>query len=736
MIRRRFLGALGVGVLLILVAADARADDVRPVQVQVKELPSGLFDVQWSVPKVIPTQSMPSPWLPEQCRPDGERVFLDQPAAWLTRQVFQCPDGLAGERLGIRFPAYNIGLSTLLRVELLSGDRYAHMLNPGEHSWQIPAANVGGLAQFLGEAQAATMDGIRHFFGAWVHLALLLVLCLLGGFRAGVRLATAFFLAQLAAVIVGLLPGVAFGSTPAEIGVALATVLLAREALRQPEDRRQLGAVLACAGVVHGLAVQYMVSLPGQDAAPGVVALVLFVLGMDAALLLSVVVVLAVGRLVPSRFAGVPLAKTAAYGAAGVAVALSLGALIGGPPVDASDADRPLELPSILSPSGTALPGSRRLASNVPNAAFQTFVSIEAFEVRHEVLVRLKDVAARVGIGPGPELAVADQDDVKQQIRNLVFANSSLEIDGEIQPQTSERVDFLTLDDKGVLPRSTPVGEAVEEAWVGVTTVYFTPTTSQTLAIRWNFIEGAAEIPATVTDPESTRSVVLNLGEPVLRWDNELAEDPVPRVSTTAVEPPELIIPMWSLLPLAAALVFIVAALRRCQPAFSMAAARVVLVAAVLLGPLGNLAVALPASAGSAPGTAQAKRILARVLPNIYRAFEFREESAVFDRLAMAVTGEVLTDVYLDHRKVLEMEERGGARARVEAVEVIDVDAIEPADPNGFSARVVWTVGGTVTHFGHRHFRQNRYDARMSLVPDDDVWKITGIEVFDESRVR
>jgi len=72
----------------------------------------------------------------------------------------------------------------------------------------------------------------------------------------------------------------------------------------------------------------------------------------------------------------------------------------------------------------------------------------------------------------------------------------------------------------------------------------------------------------------------------------------------------------------------------------------------------------------------------------------------------------------------------------VEAVEVIDVDSIEPDDPNGFSARVVWTVGGTVTHFGHRHFRQNRYDARVSLVPIDDIWKIRGIEVFDEERLR
>jgi len=99
------------------------------------------------------------------------------------------------------------------------------------------------------------------------------------------------------------------------------------------------------------------------------------------------------------------------------------------------------------------------------------------------------------------------------------------------------------------------------------------------------------------------------------------------------------------------------------------------------------------------------------------------------------------TEIRLDSEALgkgttLDFESGLGARARVEAVEVIAVDSIEPDRLNGFSARVIWTVGGTVTHFGHRLFRQNRYDARVSLVPDNDVWKIRGVEVFDEERVR
>ena len=72
----------------------------------------------------------------------------------------------------------------------------------------------------------------------------------------------------------------------------------------------------------------------------------------------------------------------------------------------------------------------------------------------------------------------------------------------------------------------------------------------------------------------------------------------------------------------------------------------------------------------------------------------------------------------------------------MEAVEVVEVAEIEPGDNGGFDARAVWTVGGTVTHFGHRHFRQNRYDVQVSLVPVEGTWKIQTIEVLEEDRIK
>ena len=222
----------------------------------------------------------------------------------------------------------------------------------------------------------------------------------------------------------------------------------------------------------------------------------------------------------------------------------------------------------------------------------------------------------------------------------------------------------------------------------------------------------------------------------MLRWTNELIDDPVPTVTGTAVEPPRLPVPLFSTLLLVGAVVLLVRSRRGAAAGFQFAAARIALASALLVAPFAQVSIALPAALAGGISDADARRTLAGVLPNVYRAFEFREESAVYDRLAVAVTGEVLGQVYLQQRHALEMEERGGARARVDAVEVVDVASIEPRDEGGFRVRASWTVGGSVTHFGHRHFRQNRYHAEVGLVPVDGLWKIGSIEVLEQERLR
>ena len=121
---------------------------------------------------------------------------------------------------------------------------------------------------------------------------------------------------------------------------------------------------------------------------------------------------------------------------------------------------------------------------------------------------------------------------------------------------------------------------------------------------------------------------------------------------------------------------------------------------------------------------------------NIYRAFDFREEEDVYDKLAVSVTGDLLTDIYLQSRKSLQIEQAGGAQAKVEEVEVLEASAKESGKQKGaIDIRAKWSAAGTVGHWGHIHIRMNVYEAIVTIAPVDGMWKISSLEVLDETRV-
>ncbi len=735
-VRRSVLAALAVAIIV----APAFGHEGRPVQVQIKEREPGAFLVQWRVPKVLPVQAMPVPVLPESCRPEGERVFLDQPSGWMNRQVFRCSEGLAGQTIGIAYPMPNTTITTVLHVEFLSGERFAHALAPQEESWRLPEANVGALAAWLKDARRAALTGAGHVLGHWVHVAFLLAVVLLGGALGSLRLVTAFAVGQFAAVALTAVLGRAFDPAPAEICAAVAVAFLAREALRTVADRRRVDGLAGGAGLFHGLALAGL--LPAAQGADGVAwsYLLVLVLGMDAALLVLAVGLAGVGRAAARRAGKERLRPAVTYLVGATAVAAALVLAFGGATSEVAEQTYNPRLPGVsATASSVGLPGSRRISPRAPDAPIQSYLAVEGFEVRHEVLVRLRDVAADLDLALGADghLEIATQDDVARQAARYVDAATVVEIDGERASGIIDRVLYVTVDAQGVWPRPTPVRESVDEAIVGVTIVYLTQAVPETVALAWeSYLDGAPAIPATVIDPEVSRSTILTAGQPRLRWENELLENPITTVSAVAVEAVELPLPLVSMLLFGAAVVLFVLGTRGWQRATSFSAARVALALALIAGPLAQVAIALPASVGSVPSANSARRILASVLPNVYRAFEFRDEGMAYDRLAVAVTGATLTDIYLEHRRSLEMEERGGARARVDAVEVVDVREVEPREDGGFDAEATWTVGGTVTHFGHRHFRQNRYDTRVAVVAVDGVWKIRSIEVLEQERIR
>ena len=160
------------------------------------------------------------------------------------------------------------------------------------------------------------------------------------------------------------------------------------------------------------------------------------------------------------------------------------------------------------------------------------------------------------------------------------------------------------------------------------------------------------------------------------------------------------------------------------------------IVGSVALYPFARVSVAKPAQIAPSITDADAKVVLQSLLKNVYRAFDFREEDDVYDKLAISVNGDLLADIYLQSRKSLEVQKAGGAQAKVKSVEVLEasVDS-QPDRPLAYTFKAKWTALGTVGHWGHVHTRKNLYDALVTVDAVDRNWKITGLELLEEKRI-
>ncbi|MHC4187397.1 MAG: hypothetical protein ACYSRQ_04310 [Planctomycetota bacterium] len=123
------------------------------------------------------------------------------------------------------------------------------------------------------------------------------------------------------------------------------------------------------------------------------------------------------------------------------------------------------------------------------------------------------------------------------------------------------------------------------------------------------------------------------------------------------------------------------------------------------------------------------------LLKNVYLAFDYRDEGVIYDVLARSVSGELLTNIFLEVQGALELENQGGARVKVKEVEITSSKKDSLDDSTGFSTECSWIVTGTVGHWGHIHQRKNAYDAVLSIEPIEGIWKITNLQLLNEKRL-
>ena len=156
-----------------------------------------------------------------------------------------------------------------------------------------------------------------------------------------------------------------------------------------------------------------------------------------------------------------------------------------------------------------------------------------------------------------------------------------------------------------------------------------------------------------------------------------------------------------------------------------------------LLAVVGLLTLGLSLVLGKplAPPTQATEQVVMDLLRNVYQAFDYREEGDIYDALERSVDGELLTDIYLETLRALELGNQGGARAKVKSVELQAMDISAPSGGRGFRADVTWNVNGSVGHWGHVHTRSNQYQAQLDIQVIAGRWKLTSMNVLQEQRL-
>ncbi len=374
-----------------------------------------------------------------------------------------------------------------------------------------------------------------------------------------------------------------------------------------------------------------------------------------------------------------------------------------------------------------------------------TFLYVEPFEVRHEILVRVQELAAWMDLGlRGADFIKADEfEPLKKRIGEFLLAHSNVTIDGRSLSPILDRTNFVKRTMTRTFFIDQPERLALNTAMVGVVVTYLTKQVPQEVTVDWElFSDRIQKVPTIAEDPAGPFPGFVTPDDPVLVWKNYLKTYQPPTVVQIDVDRQisEMKLPVASIVCMFFCLPFGMQIRSRKKhqkrTRYQIGTIFALIVMGVLLYPFGSVSVGRPAVLAPQIGEEQAAAIVESLLKNVYRSFDFREESDIYDRLATSVHGDLLQTIYLQSRKSLIVTQAGGAQAKVKEVDIQKV-SLSPRNARsvGLVCHTQWTALGVVGHWGHSHSRKNQYEAKLIIEPVEGIWKIIGLELLEEKRI-
>ena len=381
-----------------------------------------------------------------------------------------------------------------------------------------------------------------------------------------------------------------------------------------------------------------------------------------------------------------------------------------------------------------------------------SFIYITRNEVRHEVVIPLATLSDMIDFERADELflTVEEQEKARKKIEAFFSIGNPVTIDGIAVKPIFDRVDFTGPNLRDLAMRAPAKTVSMINGRVGIIMSYGSKSVPSEVTVTWDkFGTQLMNVDVAVIAFDQVKKTRFSffLEDNTFKWTNpnETEYKPIEEINSS-LRQPALNIPVWStILAFGGGLLLVVAVVNSLQNrkttfadqsfatnAGLIIASMVCAGASMLTMSYSVVNVAHPFKSVNMHDE-DATSIFNAIHSNIFRAFDYKTDSDIYDALSKSVDEELLEKLYLQIKRSLQMQEQGGAVSNIETVEIVEGEKTGKLERDGldlmFQYNCKWNIIGTVEHWGHIHQRTNQYDAIFTVKQVGDNWKITAMSL-------
>ena len=373
-----------------------------------------------------------------------------------------------------------------------------------------------------------------------------------------------------------------------------------------------------------------------------------------------------------------------------------------------------------------------------------SFIYITNYEVRHEILIPLLTLEKWVKITRENEdfLDVSEQENAKETITAFFKDRNPVIVDGITVKPVVSKLQFFGLDINDFAKDVEPRRVSTYQARIGIILSYTTKGSPSSVKMIWDTFSDFAPFLQSIVFIQDNEAKInyFKEGDHEFIWNNEsnpsskeIISTPLPKFSKTWS------LPIFSLIALIGTIACSCDTFHK-RKSVSIKNRSVIMASLLAIGifsfPFFHVSIKPPFTQTIEINKVEADNLILAVLRNIYRAFDYNDESDVYDVLANSVDGRLLDELFIQIQNGLYMQKEGGAIANVKEVKLID-NQIMPTSQSGsrdfqLHLKCRWQVTGIVEHWGHIHTRKNEYEAKFILSALPSAWKITEYDILND----